>query len=70
MAENAPFIIKDDKYTFSIIKNQKPNNKKSKRGISIFKKNLELNELNDDNIDMIIKSLSYYLIPWWAIEIS
>ena len=56
MAENASFIIKDDKYTFSIIKKHKPNNKKSKRGISIFKKNLELNELNDDNINMILKS--------------
>ena len=56
MVENASFIIKDDKYTFSIIKNQKLNNKKAKRGISIFKKTLELNELNDDNIDMILNN--------------
>ena len=56
MAENASFIIKDDKYTFSIIKNHNLNNKKSKRGISIFKKTLELNELNDDNINMILNN--------------
>ena len=50
MVDNAQFIIKDDKYSFSII------NKDTKRGISIFKKTLELNKLNEDNISMILKN--------------
>ena len=56
MTEQAQFIIKEDKYTLSIIKKNKSNNKKAKRGISIFKKNLELNELNEDNINMILNN--------------
>ena len=56
MTEKAQFIIKEDKYTLSIIKKNKSNNKKAKRGISIFKKNLELNELNEDNINMILNN--------------
>ena len=38
MTEEAQFIIIEDKYTLSIIKNDKSNNKKPKDGISIFKK--------------------------------
>ena len=55
MTEEAQFIIIEDKYTLSIIKNDK-NNKKPKDGISIFKKTLELNKLNEDNIKMILKN--------------
>ena len=50
MTEEAKFIIKEDKYTLSIIKN----NKRPKKGISIFKKTLELNELNEDNINIVL----------------
>ena len=56
MAEDANFIIKEDKYTLSIIKNNKLNNKKPKKGISIFKKTLELNELNEENVDLILNN--------------
>lgn len=56
MAEDANFIIKEDKYTLSIIKNSKLNNKKPKKGISIFKKTLELNELNEENVDLILNN--------------
>ena len=52
MAEEAQFIIKEDKYTLSIIKNSK----KHKKGISIFKKTLELNELNEDNINILLNN--------------
>ena len=52
MEEEAKFIIKEDKYTLSIIKN----NKKPKKGISIFKKTLELNELNEDNINIVLEN--------------
>ena len=55
MKENAQFIIKEDKYTLSIIKINK-NKSHTKNGISIFKKTLELNELNEDNINMILKN--------------
>ena len=56
MAEDANFIIKEDKYTLSIIKRNKLNNKKPSRGISIFKKTLELNELNEENINQLLKN--------------
>ena len=52
MTEEAQFIIKEDKYTLSIIKNSK----KHKKGISIFKKTLELNELNEDNINILLNN--------------
>ena len=55
MNSKAPFIIKKDKYSLSIIKNNKYSSSK-KTGISIFKKTLELNELNEDNINMILKN--------------
>jgi hypothetical protein len=51
MAEEAQFLIIEEKYTLSIIKNSK----KPTKGISIFKKTLELNQLNEDNIQMLIK---------------
>ena len=54
MTDEAEFIIKEDRYTLTIIKNNKSNAKKSKKGISIFKKTLELNELNEDNINLIL----------------
>lgn len=53
---DAPFIIKEDKYSLSIIKNNNKKSKNPKRGISIFKKTLELNELNEDNIQMILQN--------------
>ena len=53
MSEKALYIIKKDKYSLSIIKNNIYNSNK-KSGISIFKKTLELNELNEDNINMIL----------------
>ena len=53
MSEKALYIIKKDKYSLSIIKNNRYNSNK-KSGISIFKKTLELNELNEDNINMIL----------------
>ena len=55
MKKDAQFIIKEDKYTLSIIKINK-NKSHTKNGISIFKKTLELNELNEDNINMILKN--------------
>ena len=51
MTEEAQFLIIEEKYTLSIIKN----NKKPKHGISIFKKTLELNQLNEDNIQILLK---------------
>ena len=56
MAEDANFIIKEDKYTLSIIKNNKLKIKNPKKGISIFKKTLELNELNEDNINILLNN--------------
>ena len=55
MKDEPEYILKEDKYTLSIIKKNKINNK-AKIGISIFKKTLELNELNEDNINMIMKN--------------
>ena len=54
MKEEAQFIIKEDKYTLSIIKTNK--NNLAKKGISIYKKTLELNKLNEDNINMILNN--------------
>ena len=56
MTDDAQFIIKEDKYTISIIKSNNYSNKKAKGGISIFKKTLELNELNEDNINILMKN--------------
>ena len=55
MSKEYQFIIKEEKYSLSIIKRNKPINKNKIRGISIFKTTLEFNELNEDNINMILK---------------
>ena len=53
MEKEARFIIKEDKYSLLII--QVPDsNKKIKKGISIYKKNLEINELNEDIINIAL----------------
>ena len=54
MEKEARFIIKDDKYSLLIIQISS-SNKKIKKGISIYKKNLEINELNEDNINIALK---------------
>ena len=59
MPLESQFIIKEEKYTLSIIKKNKPENINSSWGITIFKKNLELNILNEDNINMILKTKKY-----------
>ena len=53
MEKNARFILKADKYTLLII-HLIDSNKKTKKGISIYNKTLEINELNEDNINMIL----------------
>ena len=53
MEKEARFIIKEDKYSFLIIQILS-SNKKIKKGISIYKKNLEINELNEDNINIAL----------------
>lgn len=55
MSKDFQFIIKEEKYSLLIIKKNKPTNKRKAQGISIFRKTLELNELNEDNINMILK---------------
>ena len=53
MEKEARYIIKEDKYSLIII-HLVDSNKKMKKGITIFKKTLEINELNDDNINMVL----------------
>ena len=53
MEKNARFILKADKYTLLII-HLIDSNKKTKKGISIYNKTLEINELNEDNINMVL----------------
>ena len=53
MEKEARFIIKEGKYSLLIIQSSN-SNKKIKKGISIYKKNLEINELNEDNINMAL----------------
>jgi hypothetical protein len=53
MEKEARFIIKDDKYSLLIIQISS-SNKKIKKGISIYKKNLEINELNEDIINIAL----------------
>ena len=53
MEKEARFIIKDDKYSLLIIQISN-SNKKTKKGISIYKKNLEINELNENNINIAL----------------
>ena len=55
MSLEPQFVIKEEKYSLSIVKKNKPVNKKKIQGICIFKKTLELNELNEDNVNMILK---------------
>ena len=55
MSLETHFIIKEEKYSLSIVKKQSPSNKNKIKGITIFKKTLELNELNEDNVNMILK---------------
>ena len=72
MEKEARFIIKDDKYSLLIIQIIDPN-KKTKKGISIYKKTLEINELNEDNINMVINrkdKLIYSYANLGFIEIS
>ena len=47
------YIVVDEKYTLSIIKKNKT------FGITIFKKNLELHILNEDNINIMLKNKKY-----------
>ena len=53
MEKEARFIIKEDKYSIIIIYLVDSNNK-MKKGITIFKKTLEINELNEDNINIVL----------------
>ena len=53
MEKEARFIIKEDKYSIIIIYLVDSNNK-MKKGITFFKKTLEINELNEDNINMVL----------------
>ena len=53
MEKEARFIIKEDKYSIIIIYLVDSNNK-MKKGITNFKKTLEINELNEDNINMVL----------------
>ena len=53
------YIIIDEKYTLSIIKKNKPLDEKKIWGITIFKKNLELHILNEDNINIMLKNKKY-----------
>ena len=72
MEKEARFIIKDDKYSLIIIQ-LVDSNKKTKKGISIFKKSLEINELNEDNINMVLNKkdkLIYSFANIGFIEIS
>ena len=72
MEKEARFIIKDDKYSLLIIEYIN-SNKKTKKGISIFKKTLEINELNEDNIIMALQrkdKLIYSFANLGFIEIS
>ena len=72
MEKEARFIIKDDKYSLIIIQ-LVDTNKKTKKGISIFKKSLEINELNEDNINMVLNKkdkLIYSFANIGFIEIS
>jgi hypothetical protein len=72
MEKEARFIIKDDKYSLIIIQ-LADSNKKAKKGISIFKKSLEINELNEDNINMVLNKkdkLIYSYANIGFIEIS
>ena len=72
MEKEARFIIKDDKYSLIIIQ-LVDSNKKTKKGISIFKKSLEINELNEDNISMVLNKkdkLIYSFANIGFIEIS
>jgi hypothetical protein len=61
MEKEARFILKEDKYSLLIIQSLNIN-KKTKKGISIYKKNLEINEINEDNINMALnkKDKIYY----------
>ena len=53
MEKEARFILKADKYSLLII-HLIDSNKKTKKGISIYNKTLEMNELNEDNINMVL----------------
>ena len=66
MSKEYQFIIKEEKYSLSIIKRNKPINKNKIRGISIFKTTLEFNELNEDNINMILKKSNKKYIKSFA----
>ena len=53
MEKGARFIIKDDKFSLIII-HLIDINKKKYKGITIYKKTLEIDELNEDNINMAL----------------
>lgn len=53
------YIIIDEKYTLSIINKNKPFDEKKAWGITIFKKNLELHILNEDNINIMLRNKKY-----------
>ena len=66
MSKEFQFIIKEEKFSLSIVKKDKPVNKNKIRGISIFKTTLEFNELNEDNINMILKKTNKKYIKSFA----
>ena len=48
--QNSPFIIKNEKYSLDIILKYQTPNGISKKGITIYKKNCEINFLNDESL--------------------
>ena len=72
MEKDARFIIKNDKYSLIII-HLIDTNKKKYKGITIYKKTLEINELNEDNINTALirkDKLMYSYANLGLIEIS
>ena len=72
MERDARFIIKNDKYSLIII-HLIDTNKKKYKGITIYKKTLEINELNEDNINIALirkDKLMYSYANLGLIEIS
>lgn len=51
MEEETPFIIKNEKYSLDIILKYQTPNGKSKKGITIYKKNCEINFLNEESLN-------------------
>ena len=72
MEKEARYILKDDRYSLIIIQ-LLDSNQKTKKGISIYKKTLEINELNEDNINMVLNrkdKLIYSFANIGFVEIS